>query len=448
VRLLCASDLHLGRQPAGLPVHLGLDPARTATSTVWDALVELALDRDIDAVLLAGNLIDRENRSFEPLGPLERGLMILRQHGIPVYAIAGDHDFDVLRRIGHANADADPAGAFHVIGRDGRWEQAAIEAADGEKITVVGWSAPGPTHPGTPFTGFTPPPEDDGPVIAMLHASIVDEDEQLAPGDYAPVTRHDLGGWPVDLWIMGHGHTPHFDTDDVVPLLKPGSGSPLHPRDRGPRGAWIVDIAETDAARTVEAHLLPLAPVRFAAVELDLTGVTELAEVENRVIGAVHDALMDATGDDPGGYLIFVGCDLTLRGETPLHALIPELVDDLTRTVDVQERSVTAAIVSITIDTRPAIDLAPLVGRPDPVGEIARLLAALDADQDGSMDRLSPAQCDLLQRMTTRLRAAHRSRVFAAIGGDPEPDLATARTVLRRESWTLLDALIQQRGME
>ncbi len=88
------------------------------------------------------------------------------------------------------------------------------------------------------------------------------------------------------------------------------------------------------------------------------------------------------------------------------------------------------------------------MGRPDPVGEIARLLTALDAGDDENPVRLSPAQRDLLRRTMTRLRAAHRSRVFTAIGGDPEPALGAARTHLRREGWTLLDALIQQRGME
>lgn len=445
MRLLCASDLHLGRQPTGLPDHLGLDPARIATSTVWDRIVELAPDEHVDAILLAGNVIDRENRFFEPLGPFERGLTILGQHGIPVYAIAGDHDFDVLRRI----ADTD---AFHVIGRDGRWEQVTIWARDGSAVTVVGWSAPGPMHPGTPFAGFTPPRHADGPVIGLLHASIAEADPQ--PGDYAPVTRHDLGGWPVDLWIAGHGHTPHYDTDDVVPLLKPGSGSPLDPRERGPRGAWIVEIAATESARTVNARLVPLSPVRFAGVDLDLTGVTEPGDVDARLIGAVRDTLTHAIEEDPGGNLICVGCHVTVHGRTSLHSRLPELAHDLARTIDIQEGMAVAAIGSVTIDTRPPIDLEPLVGRPDPVGEIARLLTALDGDRnpdqdpDRDPDQLSPAHLALLQRTTTRLQAAHRSRVFSSIAADPEPNVAAARIHLRREGWSLLDALIQQRGME
>jgi predicted phosphodiesterase len=448
VRFLCASDLHLGRRPGGIPDHLGLDMARLATTTVWDALVELALAEQVDAVLLAGNVIDRENRLFEPIGPFERGLTTLGHHDIPVYAIAGDHDFDVLRRI----AGSDDTGTFRVVGGDGRWEQVPLESGDDTSITLVAWSAPARSHPGTPLAGFSMPEHPDQPVIAMLHASIAEE--RPVPGDYAPVTRNDLGGWPVDLWIAGHGHTPHFDTDDVVPLLKPGSGSPLDPRERGPRGAWIVDFEQTETARTVGARHVPLAPVRFSDVALDVTGVADLGEIETRLVRAVHDTLTEAIAEDPGGHLVCVGCNLTVRGRTPAHAGISELVDDLARTLDVQDRSVIAAITSVTIDTRPDIDLEPLVGRPDPVGEVARLLQSLDSPglphdtgPDG-FDHLAPAQQRLLQQTATQLQAVHRARVFASIAGDPEPDLATAATLLRREGWTILDALIHQRGME
>lgn len=444
MKFLCASDLHLGRRPTGIPDHLGLDPARLATTTVWDALVELAIAEEVDTVLLAGNVIDRENRLFEPVGPFERGLTELGRQRIPVYAIAGDHDFDVLRRI----ATNDRSGTLRVVGRDGRWEQVPLESGDstdGTPVTLVAWSAPAQSHPGTPLAGFSMPEHPDQPVIALLHASIAEE--HPSPGDYAPVTRNDLGGWPVDLWIAGHGHPPHFDTDDVVPLLKPGSGSPLDASERGPRGAWIVNFEQTETTRTVDARHVPLAPVRFSDVMLDVTEVNDLGEVETRLVRAVHNALAEAIADDPGGHLVCAGCNLTVRGRTSVHAGIPGLVQDLARTLDVRDRSVIAAITAVTIDTRPPIDLEPLAGRPDPVGEVARLLQSLDSPND-AFDGLAPTHQRLLQQTATRLQAAHRARVFASIAGDPEPDLAAAATHLRREGWTLLDALIDQRGME
>ena len=79
MRFLCASHLHLGRRIPGIPEHLNLDPARTSTAAAWDHLVDAAIAEDVDAVLLGGNAIDRENRRFEPLGPLERGLTALER---------------------------------------------------------------------------------------------------------------------------------------------------------------------------------------------------------------------------------------------------------------------------------------------------------------------------------------------------------------------------------
>ena len=38
--------------------------------------------------------------------------------------------------------------------------------------------------------------------------------------------------------------------------------------------------------------------------------------------------------------------------------------------------------------------------------------------------------------------------VFAAVSSDPEPDLDAARSLLRREAWATLDALIRQRGID
>ena len=111
---------------------------------------------------------------------------------------------------------------------------------------------------------------------------------------------------------------------------------------------------------------------------------------------------------------------------------------------DIQHEGVVAAITAVEIDTTPDIDLEPLLGRPDPVGELARLLRALDPDAG----ERAPAHDVLVQKAATRLQAVHRARVFASVASDPEPGPEMARALLRRESWNVLDALIRQRGVE
>jgi len=434
MRFLCASDLHLGRRVTGIPAHLNLDPARLATTSVWEHLIDIAVAREVDAVLLAGNLIDRENRGFEPLGPIERGLTTLARHDIPVYAVAGDEDFDALRRL----ADEDTAGTFHLIGRDGTWTRHTITGKEGESVTLLGWGAPGQRAPGTPLVDVpTAPGERERPTVALVHGTLVSDGVRAA---FAPVSAADLVEHSIDLWIFGHGTRPQVVHVDDATVLQPGAACPLGPADDGARGAWIVEIAQ---GWTPECQPLATAPVRFERIDVDVTGMDNPEQIENEVVRALHEALAASVADDPGGHLVVVPCALRITGTTPRHADVPALVRELARTLDIQHRGVIAAIAGVTVDTRPPIDLTALTGRPDPVGELARLLTALDGDAG-----LSPSQEALLQRTATRLQGAHRARVFAAIASDPEPGLDDARITLRREGWTVLDALVRQRGVE
>jgi DNA repair protein SbcD/Mre11 len=440
MRFLCAGGLHLGRRVTGIPAHLSLDPARLSTVSVWDQLIETAITERVDAVLLAGNLVDRENRLFEPLGPIERGLTTLARHEIPLFAVAGDQDFDVLRRI----ADNDTTGALRVIGRDSRWTRDTVQGTgdtSGDGVTLLGWSAAGQTAPGTPLVDVPAGLDGDQPVIALVHGTLAEAD--AATGVFAPVLVDDLGEHAVDLWILGHGSQRDVERIGDATVLQPGAACPLGPDEPGPHGVWIVDIA---AGSAPECRPVAIAPVRFEPTGVDLTGLGGPEQIENEVIRVLHETLAAAIADDPGGHLVCVPCELHVTGTTPRHAEVPALLHDLARTLDIQHRGVIAAIGSVRVDTWPAIDLAPLVGRPDPVGELARLLTSLDDEGEG--EPRAPAHEALLQRTATRLQGVHRARVFASVANDPEPGLEQARTALRREAWTVLDALVRQRGVE
>ncbi len=65
VRILVSGDLHMGRQPTHLPE--GIDGRRLSASAGWLRLVEAAISEQVHAVVLSGDLIDRENRNAENL---------------------------------------------------------------------------------------------------------------------------------------------------------------------------------------------------------------------------------------------------------------------------------------------------------------------------------------------------------------------------------------------
>ena len=437
MKLLCASDLHLGRRASGVPEHLGLDSSRFATSAVWQQAVETALRERVDLVLLAGDVVDRENRLFEARGPFERGLNTLARHGIPVYAVAGEHDFDTLRQV----ADAEGA-ELTLLGRDGHWQTVTVEKDGRPVLRLAGWSAPGQSSRGSVLAGFAEVATGDGdvPLLALLHGT-VKEDERSADA-FTPLARAELARQGVALWVVGHTHWPRFATVGESALLEPGAISPLRPAETGAHGVWIVDV---DSDGAVAATHVALAPVRFEHLAVDLTGAAEVTDVEAALIRALHDTLSAALGDDPHGQLICLSCHVTIRGQTRLHGEVATIAHDLARTLDIQERGVVAAINGVADETRPPLDLEPLVGRPDSVGEIARLLAALERDDP---EEFSDAQRELVGRTVTRLQSVHRARVFAAVAGDREPDIADAKRHLRRQGWDVLASLIQQRGVE
>lgn len=438
MRFLCASNLHLGRRVPGIPDHLNLDPERLSTSAVWDTLVETAIRERVDAVLLAGNTIDRENRLFEPLGPIQRGMSALGRSDIPVYAVAGDQDFDTLPRIAGTVA----FGEFRILGSDntGSWSSGTIQNGSGVGSgAVVGSSARSGAAIKRPLHDLPMNAERSEAPVVLIHASLTDGNAPDSRGTL--ISTAGIEDAPYRIWVLGRERQPDAITIGDSVVIEPGATCPLDASETGPHGAWIIDTeAEGDAASIFVA----IAPVQFEDVDIEISPEHSLEQIENAIVGALHNTLADAITSDELGHLVCVPCSVHLTGVTNHHRELPALLADLARTLDIQHQGVAAAITSVEIDTRPAIDLEPLKGRPDPVGELARLLTSLDGEDN---DR-SAAHDALVQRTLNRLQGVHRSRVFAAVANDPEPDTDLARTILRRESWTVLDALIRQRGVE
>ena len=86
MRFLHTSDWHLGR------IFHGLHMTEEQTS-VLRQLVDLAVDRKVDAVLIAGDIYDRAVPPTQAVSLLDETLScLIKKHKIPVILIAGNHD--------------------------------------------------------------------------------------------------------------------------------------------------------------------------------------------------------------------------------------------------------------------------------------------------------------------------------------------------------------------
>ena len=73
-RLLCTGDVHLGRSPTRVPDTL---PARQFSAVAaWRNFVDKAIELQVDAAILTGDIVDENNRFYEAFSPLETGVAL------------------------------------------------------------------------------------------------------------------------------------------------------------------------------------------------------------------------------------------------------------------------------------------------------------------------------------------------------------------------------------
>ena len=232
---LVTGDLHLGRRSARLPAALANDRRGSAVAA-WERVVQLALDRRVEAVVLTGDVVDRENRYYEAVGPLAAGISRLAAAGIDTVAVAGNHDFDVLPRL--ARVLGEPR--FRVLGAGGSWQRAALERDGRPVLCFDGWSFPDLAFSTDPLDSYSPAPCDT-PVLGVVHGEV-----GVVASRYAPLAVPRLRAAPVAAWLLGHIHRagpiPGAGSARALPRLAAGPrcrrrGGPRRLDHRGGRGA-------------------------------------------------------------------------------------------------------------------------------------------------------------------------------------------------------------------
>lgn len=288
-KFLAAADLHLGRPIASLPDLLREDARTLGPFGALERLVELARTEHVDAVLIAGDVVDDDGAYFEVFSALQDAVRCLG--GIPMIAIAGNHDAKVLPRL------AEAIDGLTLLGAGGLWQSQVVPTSAGD-VEVLGWSFPDSHFRSSPFD--VPPPPRAGRRIGLLHGDL-----DTTGSVYAPFTSAHLREHAADAWLLGHVHAPSTERlSQNVPVGYLGSLCGLDPSEAGPRGAWMVRCED----RGVSLESVPLAPIAWAGVCIDASRIAL-----DRLDGAIHQQSGDAA--DSFDQAQAVGVRLTLTGE-------------------------------------------------------------------------------------------------------------------------------------
>lgn len=365
-RILFVGDLHLGRLPARVPQGAagdGLPPAaELGPGAAWRRACEEAIARGVAAVVLAGDVVHGANDVFKGAAELNDGLRRLADAGIRVLAVAGNHDTRVLPELARRRD-------VELLGPGGTWSAVDVTPPDGPAVRVVGWSFPEPYWPRSPLAEPPPPPAADRVTLGVLHADL-----DVADSPYAPVSTAGLAACGYAAWLLGHVHTPGEPVTGGRPFYL-GSLGGLDPTETGAHGPVLASVT---ADGRLSLRRLPLAPLRWTGVTLDLSGQPRpAADLPTLVGGALVDAGDAAFAD--GETALAVGARVRLTGEVADPAAVRRAAADLQEAVTITHTGRVAVFLDkLLVEVRRACDLPALAAHATPPGLVARRLLVLE----------------------------------------------------------------------
>ena len=420
-QILCTGDVHLGRRPTRIPE--GIDASPLGPRAAWEAIVASAIERNVDAVVLTGDVVHENNRFYEAFPVLQSGIGQLVDVKIPIIAVSGNHDFDVLPRL------ADQFPEFHLLGRGGRWEETIVEQDNGPSVRFQGWSFPA-RHVSTNPLADCPLFSDDIPTVGVLHC-----DCGANASRYAPVTTSELGAKTPMAWLLGHIHKPGLLRTSLPMILYPGSPVGVHPGEPGAHGAWIITI---EKGQTPATERLPLAPLRWEQVNLPLEEVSDGDSLGPAVLDALrakHEEIRDELTSTRA-----VGCRLSLRGRTAIYRSLSGLIPTIQEDLRLRLEDVDYFIEKVEDLSRPDVPLEEIARSSDPAGLLARRLILLESREPSE-------DYQRLIRNASRAVEERRSQpVFASLlDSTAEQAEEKIRATLIGAGTAVLDSLLTQR---
>jgi DNA repair protein SbcD/Mre11 len=296
-RFLHTADIHLDSPLKTLALRdseLGLQ-IRNATRRAFTGIVDTCLEQRLDALIIAGDLYDRDIHDMSTALFFGRQMRRLAEAGVRVFVIRGNHDAEsVLTR------ELSLPDNVHVFGA-----QISTKRLPNAGVAVHGLSFASAHVPENLLNRY-PAPVPGMVNIGLLHTSLAGAEGHDV---YAPCTLGDLRESGFDYWALGHVHkrAVHAHAPWVV---MPGIPQGRDIGEEGPKSATIVTIGDDGAITAEEA---PTAVAQFERVRADLTEAHTMADMAK----AVERALARAREAVSAPWLV---ARLTLAGETPLAA--------------------------------------------------------------------------------------------------------------------------------
>ena len=382
-RFIHAADIHLDSPLRGLDQYEGapVEALREATREALGNLVDLAIDREVDFVLIAGDLYDGAWKDYNTGLFFARQMARLAGHDIRVYLIQGNHDAEnkMTRRLewpGNVTSFSTKAPESHAV--------------SGLEVVIHGQGFA--TQAVTDDLAANYPPAEPGAFnIGMLHTSV---DGREGHDSYAPTTLARLREHGYDYWALGHIHQRECLHDAEPAIHFPGNIQGRHIRETGAKGCLVVEV---DNARAVTVEFVPLDVVRWAEVEVDCSDADTLEDCLDAVGAALESAQSSADGR-------LLAARVVPTGASPAYGLLAAHPEQLRQ--DVRARALECGGEGIWLEKVKNRTEPPAESQPDLDGPLAEILAIASEwqESDAALAEISEPIASMLGKVPVELR--------------------------------------------
>ena len=353
----CA-DLHLGSPFEGVhAISPGIaEVLRGATFKSFDNIIQLAIRRDADFLIVAGDVYDGADRNLHAQW---------RSHEALRRAV----DSDVQCLVAHGNHD--PLSGWeelavpdrvHRFG-GGKVDQIAVKRGNEELAHVYGISYESSEVKENLVPHF--PRGGDSPFdIGVLHCNVGGNTNH---DNYSPCTMDDLVDRRMDYWALGHIHARGVLQESNPCIIYPGNAQGRSVRELGARGCYLVNVDETGLVTT---EFVATDVVRWFVEQVDIDGLGATDDLINALRDRIDDVRAAAEGRATavrfflGGHGIL---DSTLRRDESVREIVTILREE-----SEEDHSRVVWVDSVQLQTRPEIDIAQRRRVEDFIGEFLR----------------------------------------------------------------------------
>lgn len=390
-RFVHTADIHLDSPLRSLALRDGAlaEVVGNATRSTFSRIVDLCVQEDVQALLIAGDLYDGSQTSMKTARFLAQEMERLASVGIPVLVIRGNHD--AASRITRELTLPENVTVF-----PGKAE--VIETAwNDHSVAVHGISFRDAHAPDSLLDRFGAPVK-GAFNIGMLHTSL---GGAQGHDPYAPCTLADLQATGFDYWALGHIHKRaiHPGTTTVV---MPGIPQGRDVGEAGNKSVTLVSVADDGSVETEERHL---AMAQFERLPVDCGQFSDWPDL----VEALKHALRTARREHIGEHLIVRP---VLTGETSLAWRAGRDLDLL----HAEAQNVAEQIGTLWIDK---IEVALTSVSNTSTGGAVQELAQIIAQRS-----LSPNDPTVLEDVERLLK--HLPRELRGLLGDSEEETAAA----------------------